>query len=61
MWSIVCLYVARPCRGRGVVAQLLRGAMASVRTLGGTAMEACAGLLVQGRQVVGHVHVDGSL
>jgi len=38
-WSVVCFYVARPFRHRGVTAELLRAAIEHVRSQGGTIVE----------------------
>jgi GNAT superfamily N-acetyltransferase len=39
VWSIVCLFVARSCRRRGVSAQLIRAAVQHVRERGGRIVE----------------------
>jgi GNAT superfamily N-acetyltransferase len=40
VWSIVCFYIARPYRGQGVMAFLVRAAVEYVRERGGTLLEA---------------------
>lgn len=40
VWSVVCFFVARACRGRGVTRSLLDGAEAYVRAHRGTILEA---------------------
>jgi len=42
VWSIVCLFVAKPYRGKGVSTQLLRAASDYVRKRGGTVVEGYA-------------------
>jgi GNAT superfamily N-acetyltransferase len=39
VWSVVCFYVARPWRGRGVTVGLLRAAVAYARKMGATIVE----------------------
>jgi GNAT superfamily N-acetyltransferase len=39
VWSIVCLFVARPCRGRGVSVALLKAAVQHARRGGGRTVE----------------------
>jgi GNAT superfamily N-acetyltransferase len=40
IWSLVCLFVARPVRGQGVVGSLIREAEAYARGNGATILEA---------------------
>jgi len=40
VWSVVCSYVARPCRGQGVQHQLLAAAISFARDSGATTLEA---------------------
>jgi GNAT superfamily N-acetyltransferase len=40
VWSIVCFYVARHWRGRGIAEALIRGALDYVRDRGGSIVEA---------------------
>ncbi|GBD29241.1 hypothetical protein HRbin32_00328 [bacterium HR32] len=40
VWSVTCLYVAKPFRGQGAVDRLLRAAVQYVRAQGGTVVEA---------------------
>lgn len=42
VWSVVCLFVAKPWRGRGVATALIRGAVEHVRRRGGKAVEGYA-------------------
>jgi GNAT superfamily N-acetyltransferase len=49
VWSIVCLYVAKDYRGRGISAELIRGAVEYVRSQGGKVVEAYPALTKKGR------------
>ena len=40
VWSIVCFYVARAARGRGLMTELVQGAIEHVRRQGGRTIEA---------------------
>lgn len=49
VWSIVCFYVAKDYRGRGVPAELIRGAVEYARSQGGKVVEAYPTLSEKGR------------
>jgi GNAT superfamily N-acetyltransferase len=40
VWSIVCFFIARDCRGEGIAEQLAKGAVDYVREQGGSVIEA---------------------
>jgi len=49
VWSIVCFYIARPHRGRGLAVALIRAAIDYVRRRGGKMLEAYPAIARTGR------------
>ncbi len=49
VWSIACFYVAKDYRGRGIPAELIRGAVEYVRSQGGKVVEAYPTVSKKGR------------